>query len=235
MKPTKSPSTFRPFKDLGSLLKSKEVVLKAQILNVTDEDSNGNSNPDDEQRLFFEAMSGVTPISKGNYVERTVEDPHSDGPIDQIEFEESEALARLNNLVQSGDGFRVTDTSEYIDGVGYHVNPAVTKYLHRGNFSVQAHIDLHGLTVVGAKEALDGFFRESIETGKRTVLVIHGRGLSSPDKPILKTKVHEWLTTGSWRKWVIAFTSAHRRDGGTGATYVMLRQRPTTRKFRKCR
>jgi DNA-nicking Smr family endonuclease len=65
------------------------------------------------------------------------------------------------------------------------------------------------------------------------VLIVHGRGLSSPAKPVLKTKVIEWLTCGPWRKWVIAFTSARSFDGGAGATYVLLRQRPVTRSKRK--
>jgi DNA-nicking Smr family endonuclease len=69
--------------------------------------------------------------------------------------------------------------------------------------------------------------------GKRSVLIVHGRGLSSPSKPVLKAKVYEWLTSGQWRKWVIAFSSARSYDGGTGATYVLLRQRPLTKRFRK--
>jgi DNA-nicking Smr family endonuclease len=35
------------------------------------------------------------------------------------------------------------------------------------------------------------------------------------------------------RKWVIAFSSARSCDGGAGATYVLLRQRPLTMRFRK--
>jgi DNA-nicking Smr family endonuclease len=65
------------------------------------------------------------------------------------------------------------------------------------------------------------------------VLIVHGRGLSSPAKPILKTKVIKWLTSGPWRKWVMAFTSARWCDGGAGATYVLLRKRPVTKRFKK--
>jgi DNA-nicking Smr family endonuclease len=82
-------------------------------------------------------------------------------------------------------------------------------------------------------EALEGFLGEAIASGKRAVLVVHGRGLSSPGKPILKAKVLEWLIYGPWRKWVIAFASARPCDGGAGATYVLLRRRPSTRRFRK--
>ncbi|NVM24064.1 MAG: Smr/MutS family protein [Desulfobacterales bacterium] len=146
---------------------------------------------------------------------------------------EAEALARLEDLVGGGDGFIISDTPEYVEGIGYGVDPEVAKRLHRGDFSIQAHIDLHGLWVADAREAFEQFFKEAILSGKRAVLVIHGRGLSSPAEPVLKAKVKEWLTCGPWRKWVIAFTSARACDGATGGTYVLLRQRPATKRYRK--
>ncbi|MEJ2222560.1 MAG: Smr/MutS family protein, partial [Desulfobacterales bacterium] len=149
--------------------------------------------------------------------------------------DESETLRHLQELVETGKGFVVADTPEYIEGIGYNVNREVAKRLHNGHFSIQGHIDLHGLTVESAREAFEGYLKESIATGKRMVLIIHGRGLSSPAKPILKTKVIEWLTTGRWRKWVMAFTSARLCDGGAGATYVLLRKRPATRRYKKGR
>jgi DNA-nicking Smr family endonuclease len=87
--------------------------------------------------------------------------------------------------------------------------------------------------VEDAQNAFENFIKDSIATGKRAVLIVHGRGLSSPDRPVLKTKVVEWLTRGPFRKWVIAFSSARSFDGGAGATYVLLRQRPLTRRYRK--
>ena len=59
------------------------------------------------------------------------------------------------------------------------------------------------------------------------------QGRSPITHNVLKTKVKEWLTSGPWRKWVIAFTSARACDGGTGATYVLLRQRPATKRYRR--
>jgi DNA-nicking Smr family endonuclease len=233
MKSNKSSGVFRPFKDLRSLLKSKDVVLKSHTPYLTKANCDGNPNPDEDRALFLKAMAGVKPIPKGKYIERSCKCPTDKVISHQVDPEESKTLARLKKLIESGEGFIIADTPEYIDGAGYHVHPTITRYLHQGYFSVQAHIDLHGLTVVSAKEAIDAFFRESIRTGKRTVLVVHGRGLSSPNKPILKAKVCEWLTNGVWRKWVIAFTSARHCDGGAGATYVLLRGHPVTKKLKK--
>ena len=84
-----------------------------------------------------------------------------------------------------------------------------------------------------ARDAFLGFMETAIASGKRAVLIVHGRGLSSPVAPVLKGKVFSWLTRGSIRKWVIAFTSARSCDGGAGATYVLLRLRPVTKRYRK--
>ena len=65
-----------------------------------------------------------------------------------------------------------------------------------------------------AKGAFEEFLSGSITSGKRAILVIHGRGLSSPGEPVLKNKVRDWLTRSHWRKWVIAFSSAQCYDGG---------------------
>jgi DNA-nicking Smr family endonuclease len=85
------------------------------------------------------------------------------------------------------------------------------------------------------KKHFEMFMDDSVNQGKRTVLVIHGRGLSSPAEPVLKTHVYKWLTRGRWRRWVAAFASARSCDGGTGATYVLLRPNPLTKQLYKKR
>jgi DNA-nicking Smr family endonuclease len=143
-----------------------------------------------------------------------------------------EILKKLKNLVEYGEGFHISDTPEYIEGTGYHVHPEIAKRLHRGDYSIQAYIDLHGLIVEDAKEALEKFLKRAVTTGKQGVLIVHGRGLSSPSEPVLKKKVVEWLTRGPWRKWVVAYSSARICDGGAGATYVLLRQRPVSKRLK---
>jgi DNA-nicking Smr family endonuclease len=185
-----------------------------------------------DEQLFKEAMSGVKAIADKNRV----------GKISKIEFtegfkkrEEDEALKRLEALVAHGIGFNVSDTPEYIEGTGYRIHPEIARRLHRGEFSIQAHLDLHGLTAEEAREIFDQFIKWAVVHGKTGILVTHGRGLSSPGEPVLKKKVEEWLNRGPWRKWVIAYSSARRCDGGTGATYVLLRPRPASKRSKKHR
>lgn len=233
MKDTKSSGRFRSFKDLRALLESKALPPKRlpREYQVPARKKEVASDPETENRLFQEAMDGVVPIRHNKYSDLA---PPPNQPKESQEQEaDSDTLNRLHKLVNNGEGFVVSDTPEYREGVGYNVHPRITKHLHGGQFSIQAHIDLHGFTARQAQEALEVFFKEAVTTGKRAVLIVHGRGLSSPQKPVLKTKVYEWLTSGPWRKWVIAFTSARAVDGGTGATYVLLRRRPITKRFRK--
>jgi len=186
--------------------------------------------PDEEARLFQEVMADVEPIVRDT---RSIDQAPQTRPRVLEHDPEAEALARLEDLVKSGQGFIISDTPEYMEGVGYGVNPEIAKRLHRGDFSVQIHLDLHGLGVGEAYEAFEVFLKEALLLGKRAVLIVHGRGRSSRAEPVLKAKVRQWLTSGPWRKWVIAFTSARACDGGAGATYVLLRQRPATKRYRK--
>lgn len=247
MKTSDTTGIFRPFEELKDLLEKKLLkpgpspgdksskvsggtrVKKTGVLKP-DNTNDDTSAPMNERDLFLEAMADVEPIHRKDRIEPNCIPCIS---IDPENVPKDETIQKLNNLVDSGEGFVVADTPEYIEGTGYNIHPGITKRLHRGDFSIQSHIDLHGLGVEDARNAFENFLKDSITTGKRAVLIVHGRGLSSPDKPVLKTKVIKWLTRGPWRKWVIAFSSARSCDGGTGATYVLLRQRPLTRRYRK--
>jgi DNA-nicking Smr family endonuclease len=221
---------FRPFENLKMLLKNQSSAPKRDVYVSPEILSESQDDPDTDLDMFKKAMADVKKISRGNCLEKI---PTKKTPSRFQNTTEAEILMRLENLVKHGTGFVVADTPEYMEGSERDVNPEITKRLHRGDFSVQGHIDLHGLNVDDAHQAFEAFLRQSIAMGKRVVLIIHGRGLSSPAEPILKTKVYEWLTSGPWRKWVMAFSSARWCDGGAGATYVLLRQRPFSKRFSK--
>lgn len=102
------------------------------------------------------------------------------------------------------------------------IQKKILKRLRRGEFSIGEVIDLHGMTVAEAHEALSEFMNDCRARGVRGVRVIHGKGLSSPGgRPVLKGKVDGWLRH---RDEVVAFCSARPMDGGTGAVYVLLRR-----------
>ncbi|HVC30476.1 MAG TPA: Smr/MutS family protein [Steroidobacteraceae bacterium] len=100
------------------------------------------------------------------------------------------------------------------------IQPAVLRKLRRGQYRVQAEIDLHGLTVAQAKQALRQFLAQALLRQWRCVRIVHGKGLRSGYRgPVLKGMVGATL-----RKLgpVLAYVSARQVDGGTGAVYVLL-------------
>jgi len=230
MKSPKSPEMHRPFKNLRSLLKDKSPCLPAVPKPPPVWQPQEQQN---EELLFREAMYGVKPIASKDTIVPLPPEPSRGRMAKENVDPERDVIRRLDNLIKHGEGFIVADTPEYMEGSGYNESRELTRRLQHGQFSIQAHVDLHGLNVSGAREVFESFLKEAIATGKRAVLVVHGRGLSSPHGPVLKTKVYKWLSHGPFRKWVMAFASAREYDGGAGATYVLLRQRPVTKRFRK--
>jgi DNA-nicking Smr family endonuclease len=231
MKPRKSSFCFNSFQDIKKLLESKCISFPESAPPEAPE-FEFEEHTESEEELFTKAMEGVKPIQRDKWVERIVE---FQMPESSKEKEDAEVLLKLKDLVEHGTGFNVSDTPEYIEGTGFDVHPSVAKRLHRGDFSIQAYVDLHGYVVDAAKEIFEKFIRWAVIHGKTGLLIVHGRGLSSPSEPVLKKKVVEWLTRGPWRKWVVAYSSARYCDGGAGATYVLLRKRPMTRRLRRQR
>ncbi|MBW1765877.1 MAG: Smr/MutS family protein [Deltaproteobacteria bacterium] len=120
----------------------------------------------------------------------------------------------------------ITFSDEYMEGSVKGLGPKLMNRLKKGHFPVQDYIDLHGLTRQDAKKEVSNFLLQSHKNGLRCVLIVHGRGLNSPDSfPILKERMPIWLSRGSVKKIVLAFVTARPYDGGTGAIYVLLRKR----------
>lgn len=227
MRRLKATGAFKPFEGLKALLDDTPLLRAPPPAAPAKKDG---ADSDQDQRLFREAMADVVPLSDKNQLEKA---PPAKAPYPGQQHCDADILRRLHDLIRSGEGFVVADTPEYIEGRGRRVNPILTARLHRGDFSIQATIDLHGLTLTAAREAFEGFMQDAVRTSKRTLLIIHGRGLSSPKTPVLKTNVERWLAVGYWRKWVATYASARLCDGGTGATYVLLRGRPLPKKRRR--
>jgi DNA-nicking Smr family endonuclease len=215
---------FEPFKDLDRLMVKNRLPKNEKPVGHLAVPQSPVAPELSESEMFSAAMTGVTPLHQSGIHNPTISSKSVDplpNPTDEFE----KALAAL---VDHGIGFRVSRTPEYIQGSGLPVEPTLIKKLHQGKFAIEAHIDLHGLFAEEAAEELDRFIDGSIKSGKRSLLIVHGRGLSSPGKPVLKALVERTLTQGPYRRWLLAYTSARQCDGGAGATQVLLRQRPLT-------
>ena len=121
------------------------------------------------------------------------------------------------------DEFDVSTLLEVDDQMSYRqpgIGADVLRKLRKGQWSIQAQLDLHGARREEAREQLGAFLREATRLGLRCVRVVHGKGLGSPGKtPVLKGRVQGWLVQ---KKEVLAFVQAKVSDGGAGALVVLL-------------
>lgn len=225
--------TQRPFACLGQILSDKAICPQAHAAWVEKARRAPETlSPEVEAQLFETAMAGVRPLPSNRRAHTGPAAPPSTTTTAEgrgqraISDEDAEGLKRLKALVEEGEGFTIAFTAEYMAGPCSGRADYLSDALHQGRFAIQDHIDLHGLGVDGAETALKHFFKRSLATGKRGLLIVHGRGLRSPVEPVLKNCVKQWLTRGPFRRWVAAFASARAFDGGTGATYVLLRRTP---------
>ncbi len=98
--------------------------------------------------------------------------------------------------------------------------------LQNRHYNPEASIDLHGLKANEAFHTLIPFFKNAYYRDMRCVLIVTGKGLNSFDnKPLLRTKITEWLIDAPFKYITLAFCTAKKEDGGSGALYVLLRKR----------
>lgn len=217
----KSESFNNPFKAALSDLKKKqaEPPKKPQAPPPPPKPSKSKRGEEDDMSLFLSAMDGVEQITNRG------EAPAPNPRLPEIIDENAEALAELAEMVAGQGDIEISNTSEYIEGAAPGIDARLLRSLRRGDFTVQARLDLHGMTQAQAKDAVDRFLNDSRRTSKRCVLIVHGRGLNSQDQiPVLKEALRVWLSQKRVGKTVLAFATARPQDGGAGAVYVLLRR-----------
>jgi DNA-nicking Smr family endonuclease len=179
------------------------------------------AEPSDAE-LWERAVSGVRPVAGRDKV-AAPRPPRP--PPSEAWHPDLEALRELEALVSGEAPFDIADSDEFIEGCVSGLDHHVVRKLRRGEFSVQGHLDLHGLSRGEAKAAVDRFLGDARRKGKRCVLLVHGRGLHSKDQvPVLKEALRSWLATARFGRHVLAFATARPQDGGGGAVYVLLRK-----------
>jgi len=172
---------------------------------------------DREKRLFELAVGPVQPLSTAR---RAVHPPRHVAPMPVQRQRDEEAVMRE----ALSDDFDVETLLHTDDQLSFHrpgLGPDVMRKLREGHWSIQKQMDLHGLRVDEAREALGRFVRESHQLGLRCVRVVHGKGLGSPGRtPVLKGRVQRWLVQ---KNEVMAFVQARPAEGGAGALVVLLK------------
>jgi DNA-nicking Smr family endonuclease len=232
---TEAPLVSSPFRDLGKRVEvarkadeerraaeRRQAELEAAAARARAEATREALVLSDED-LFAAAVAGSQPV--GTRAPRVPPPRVPRRPPPPAEDRaDAEVLAQLYDLVDGRGTFDIADTDEYIEGAESGLDRNIVQKLRRGDWAVQAHLDLHGLTRHDARDRVSRFVDEQRKLGNRCVLIIHGRGLNSKDQiPVLKERLRVWLS-GRLSRAVLAFATARPADGGAGAVYVLLRK-----------
>ncbi|MGF1563379.1 MAG: Smr/MutS family protein [Geminicoccaceae bacterium] len=105
------------------------------------------------------------------------------------------------------------------------IERAHLRRLKRGLEPIDATLDLHGMTQEAAHRRLRQFLAHAQRDGDRTVLVITGTGRARGQESVLRQAVPRWLSEPAFHHLNRGVVEAHRRHGGEGAFYVLLRRK----------
>jgi DNA-nicking Smr family endonuclease len=187
-----------------------------QSVNYTGSSSKEDTvNDDDERRAYGESTTGARPLKPDNRVPLTKPRPKP-----RARQRQADDASVLNESMRA-------QWLEGLHGEVWYSRPTVPeralRRLRDGRYSIEAELDLHGMTRSTARAQLRAFLVECARRELGCVRVVHGTGnRSGPDGPVLKNAVQIWLT--QWDD-VLAFASAGARRGGNGAVLVLLRRR----------
>ena len=172
------------------------------------------SDRDEDRQLFRAAVRGVKPLA------RAAPSPQRTKPPPAARFSRADRLAVLEESLSGNPLDPALAAGDELVFRREGVPLEVLRRLRRGEYRVQGELDLHGLTVPQAKQALREFLTEALGRDWRCVRIVHGKGLRSGHRgPVLKGLVAALLRRLGP---VLAFVSARAVDGGTGAIYVLL-------------
>lgn len=169
---------------------------------------------------FLNAMGDVKPIRQERRVTLTKERVNSEVLKARRKAAQSETVQELNEL--SGDELAPSlDPNAILEFQRPGVQHGVYRNLRLGKYAIDARLDLHHHTVEQARSALWTFVRDCVQHDIRCALITHGKGEGRKQPALLKSCVAHWLPQ---LEEVLAFHSAQKQHGGSGATYVMLRK-----------
>jgi DNA-nicking Smr family endonuclease len=118
-----------------------------------------------------------------------------------------------------------------VSGPSHHLDGSWEKRFARGTLAPDFTLDLHGATLDGAYSRLMHGLAQAKAMGARVVLVVTGRPrpVDAMDRGqmrgAIRAKIDDWLAASEHAADIVAVRGAHRRHGGQGAIYVILRKR----------
>lgn len=171
----------------------------------------------DDAELFRQAVGPVRELN-------AVLDPmRASRPAPAPEPTQSVADERqvLRELLNDDEALLGMASGEVLTHLQNGYPPKLLRQLRRGEFVIEAELDLHHLRQHEARALLGRFLIESRRDRHRCIRIIHGKSKGAEQGSVLKAMTDRVLRQ---RAEVIGFTSARPQDGGTGAVLVLLKE-----------
>ncbi|MCP8900616.1 DNA endonuclease SmrA [Gilvimarinus xylanilyticus] len=174
---------------------------------------------DNEQDIFRQEMSDVRRIKAEKKVTLQKDKPGEQ----QLAERRAAALATTvkDTNFLSGEHIDPVKPLDILDFKRDGVQHGVYKNLRLGKYSIDARLDLHRMTVEQARTALYQFVQDCMNHDIRCALITHGKGEGREHPALLKSCVANWLPQ---LDDVLAFHSAQKHHGASGATYILLKK-----------
>lgn len=175
----------------------------------------------DDDDFFLQEMQGVKKIQQTKKVD--LSQPHSATEAQRLRQQSatSEQASINPNHLQDYAIERIQPHEE----LGYRchgIQENVFRRLRQGKNPIDARLDLHRMTIEKAREVVFSFINDCVRYDLRTVLILPGKGDRNIEDPaLLKSHLIHWLPQLAD---VLAYHTAHPKDGGAGAMYVLLRK-----------
>jgi len=174
---------------------------------------------EDDAALWARVAQTAEPLKKKNRVARIMAPPKPTQPPKASSASKAEIKAQV-----------LPPRPSHAPHTG--LDRQTARKLDKGQLTVEARLDLHGMRQRDAHAALRKFLKWAQGKDYRHVLVITGKGsratpatsYEDETRGVLRQAVPHWLSHGDLAPLIVSFAEAPRRLGGEGALYVRLRR-----------
>jgi DNA-nicking Smr family endonuclease len=168
----------------------------------------------DEAALWARVTVTIEPLSREKVKPEAIEN--------EQKYSDVEALSRQPQLRSAPAAVPVRPR------LGNTLDASWDRRLRSGATEPDRVLDLHGMTLDIAWRAIDRVLDQAINAGERIVLLITGHhrpGEPPVERGRIRAAVHGWLAASRHAPSIAAVRGAHRRHGGGGSLYIVLRRR----------
>ncbi|MFQ5519595.1 MAG: Smr/MutS family protein [Mariprofundus sp.] len=167
-----------------------------------------------DEDLFTKAMSVVRPIAKPDKVIPDKPKQKKELRLKPHSLSVSQPASHPHASLQQADEPWILKASG--------VSQEKLKQLGAGRPKIDIETDLHGMNREEALKTLEKLMHIALDDSLRVLCIVHGRGLHSQGRPVLKEAVYGWLRSGPFSSHILA--AIPKPYTGGGSCLVLLRR-----------